>query len=138
MKKVVVCLVTLCMIYAFAGKAFAETKGPVEIVADGCKQEIDTYCKGVTPGEGRMLACLYAYGDKLSVRCEHALYDASAQLERVVAALAYLANECRDDLKAFCSEVKPGEGRLINCLEKNDAKVSMRCKNAAKDVGLKK
>ena len=138
MKNIVLCLVALCMIHAFIGKVFAETKGPVEIVADGCKKEIDTYCKGVTPGEGRVLACLYAYEDKLSGRCEYALYDAAAQLERVVAALTYLANECKDDLKTNCSDVKPGEGRLLNCLEKNSAKISMRCKNALKDVGVKK
>jgi hypothetical protein len=119
------------------GPVLAAEKGPVEIVVDGCSKEIDTYCKGVTPGEGRILACLYAYGDKLSGRCEYALYDAAAQLERVVAALAYLANECRDDLKAYCSDVKPGEGRLIQCIDKNMGKVSNRCKQAIKDVGQK-
>lgn len=138
MKKAVLILVALCMIFVFAGMVFAETKGPVEMVADGCKKEIDTYCKGVTPGEGRILACLLAYEDKLSGRCEYALYDAAAQLERVVAALTYLANECKDDLKSYCSDVKLGEGRLLNCLDKNNAKISMRCKNALKDVGVKK
>lgn len=134
MKKVFLCLVALCMIQTFTGKVFAETKGPVEIVADGCKKEIDTYCKEVTPGEGRVLACLYAYEDKLSARCEYALYDAAAQLERAIAALTYLANECKDDLKAYCSDVKPGEGRLIQCIDKNMEKVSDRCKQAIKDV----
>jgi hypothetical protein len=137
MKKVVICLVALCIVQAFTGKVFAETKGPVDIVADGCKKEIDTYCKEVTPGEGRVLACLFAYQDKLSSRCEYALYDAAAQLERVVTALTYLANECRDDLKAYCSDVKPGEGRLINCIDKNMQKVSSRCKQAIKDVSKK-
>ena len=126
---------SLCVVMLLVGPAFAVEKGPVEIVADGCSKELDTYCKGVTPGEGRILACLYAYGDKLSGRCEYALYDAAAQLERVVAALAYLANECRDDLKAYCSDVKPGEGRLIQCIDKNMGKVSSRCKQAIKDVG---
>ena len=137
MKKVVLCFIALCMICAFAGNIFAETKGPVEIVADGCKKEIDTYCKVVTPGEGRVLACLFAYQDKLSPRCEYALYDAAAQLERAIAALTYLANECRDDLKSYCSDVKPGEGRLLNCIDKNMAKVSSRCKQAIKDVSNK-
>jgi hypothetical protein len=49
-----------------------------------------------------------------------------------------VANECRGDLQAYCSAVKPGEGRLLDCLEKNKAKVSARCKQAQKDVGLKK
>ena len=133
MKKNSIFSVVLACILLFGGVALAE-KGPVEIVADGCKQDIETYCKGVTPGEGRILACLYAYQDKLSHRCEYALYDAAAQLQQAVAALTYLANECRDDLKAFCSDVKPGEGRLIECIGKNKEKISGRCKQAIKDV----
>ena len=60
------------------------------------------------------------------------------QLERVVNALSYVANECRDDLKTNCAEVKPGEGRLLDCLGKNEAKLSDRCKGALKETGLKK
>ena len=110
----------------------------IETVANGCKTEIETYCKEVTPGEGRMLACLYAYQDKLSGKCEYALYDASARLERAVAALTYVVKECEADLAANCAGVKAGEGRLLECLEKSEAKVSQRCKGAIKDVGLKK
>ena len=136
MKKVTISLVVLgCMLLLF-GIALAE-QGPVETVLDGCQKDIETYCKGVKPGEGRILACLYAYQDKLSNRCEYALYDAAAQLERAIAALTYLANECKDDLKAYCSDVKPGEGRLINCIDKNMEKVSKRCKQAIKDVSKK-
>jgi hypothetical protein len=110
----------------------------IETVSTGCKTEMDTYCKAVTPGEGRMLACLYAHQDKLSGKCEYALYDAAARLERAVAALTFVANECEADLAANCGGVKAGEGRLLQCLEKNEAKVSRRCKDALKDVGLKK
>lgn len=137
MKRMMGYLLVIGLVFLFAGSALAQ-EGLVQIVAEGCKAEIQTYCKGVTPGEGRVLACLYAYQDKLSPRCEYALYDASVQLERVVNALTYVANECRGDLQAYCSAVKPGEGRLLDCLEKNKAKVSSRCKQALKDVGLKK
>lgn len=109
----------------------------VQSVIDGCKKELQTYCKDVTPGDGRMLACLYAHGDKLSGQCEYALYDAAVQLERAVAALGFVVNECRDDLETLCSGVPAGQGRLLNCLEKNDAKVSNRCKQALKDTGVK-
>jgi hypothetical protein len=137
MKKMLIVAVSLCLIVLVGGSVFAEEKGPIQTVADGCKQDIESYCKGVKQGEGRILACLYAYQDKLSNRCEYALYDAAAQLERAVAALTYLANECKEDLKAYCSDVKPGEGRLINCIDKNMAKVSDRCKQAIKDVSQK-
>ena len=47
------------------------------------------------------------------------------------------AKECEADIVANCSGVKAGEGRVLQCLEKNEAKVSKRCKGAIKDVGLK-
>ena len=109
----------------------------VQTVVNGCKKELETYCKDVTPGQGRVLACLYAHSDKLSDQCEYALYDAAVQLERAVAALSYVINECGNDLQKLCSGVPAGEGRLLNCLEKNDSKVSGRCKQALKDVELK-
>ncbi len=137
MKRTMSCLLAVLLVSFFAGSALAQ-EGIVQTVKEGCKTELQTYCKNVTPGEGRVLACLYAYGDKLSGRCEYALYDASVQLERVVNALSYVANECRDDLKTYCSAVKPGEGRLLDCMEKNKTKLSGRCTQAVKDVGLKK
>ena len=109
----------------------------VQTVVDGCKTELETYCQDVTPGQGRVLACLYSRSDKLSNRCEYALYDAAAQLERAVAALSFLVNECRDDLAKLCSDVPAGEGRLAECLAKNETKVSDRCKQAFKDVEQK-
>ena len=112
-------------------------QGALGTFVQGCEKELTTYCKDVTPGDGRILACLYAYQDKLSPRCEYALYDSAAQLERALNALTYAATECRDDLKSYCADIQPGEGRLRECLDKNEAKVSARCKAAMQDVGLK-
>jgi hypothetical protein len=137
MKQFVCIIAVVIMALGAAGNLFAQDR-LIESVANGCKTELETYCKSVTPGEGRVLACLYAYQDKLSGKCEYALYDAAARLERAVAALTYVTNECEADLAANCAGVKAGEGRLLQCLEKSDAKVSQRCKDALKDVGLKK
>lgn len=126
------------IVLVFSGVAVAAEKGIVETFTEGCKADLEKFCKGVKPGEGRLLACLYAHSDDISARCEYAVYDAASQLERALTAITYVANECRDDLKANCANIQPGEGRLFNCLEKNDAKVSGRCKQAMKDVGLKK
>ena len=109
----------------------------VETVLMGCETELKTYCKGVTPGEGRILSCLYAYGDKLSGQCEFALYDAAAQLERFVAALSYVANECDEDIDKYCAGVQAGEGRILACLEAQGSKIQGRCTQALEDVGLK-
>ena len=128
-------LILLGLVLVVANQVAAENL--VEIVAKGCEKEITTYCSQVTPGEGRVLACLYAHSDKLSGQCEWALYDAAAQLERAVNALSYVANECEQDLETLCSAVEMGEGRLLTCLEDNEEKVSDRCTQALMDVGLK-
>mgnify|MGYP006267249847 CR=1 FL=1 len=135
MRTLYVIVTMLCVLVAAAGCATTAPISPVETIAEGCKMEIDAHCKNVTQGEFRVLACLYAYSDKLSSRCEYALYDAASQLERAINALAYTASECRDDLKANCADVQPGEGRLLQCLDKNKGKVTSRCKQALKDVG---
>jgi hypothetical protein len=137
MRNIITVVVVFCVLAICGSCATAPTKGPMEIVEDGCKAELDTYCKNVTQGEGRVLACLYAYSDKLSNRCEYALYEAVSQLQRAVEALSYTAAECRDDLKTYCSDVQPGEGRLLQCLDKNKDKISKRCTLALKDTGLK-
>ena len=100
----------------------------------GCNTELNTYCIDVTPGQKRLLACLYAHNDKLSSQCDFALFDAAIQLERAVAALAYVVNECDNDLMQFCSEEQVGEGRLLACLDKNADKISQRCTLALKDI----
>jgi len=137
MKRTSMVILVVCLALALGG--CASSKHPlVEQVAKGCEAEIATYCKEVTQGEGRVLACLYAHEDKLSGKCDYALYDAMAQLERALTALSYVANECSNDLVTYCADVKPGEGRLIQCMDKNESKLSKRCTQAIKDTGLDK
>ncbi|MFC1664499.1 cysteine rich repeat-containing protein [Pseudomonadota bacterium] len=109
----------------------------IESVAKGCEKELTKYCSSVTPGEGRVLACMYAHEDKLSGQCEFALYDAAAQLQRFVSALSYLANECAEDLDKHCAAVEAGEGRLAECLLKNKSKLQKRCVAAIEQTDLK-
>lgn len=129
-------LVSFVMYLTFSVSVLA-AENIVESVAKGCEKELNSYCKNVTVGEGRVLACLYAYSDKLSGQCEYALYDAAVQLQRFIAALTYVANECNEDLQKYCSSVAIGEGRLLACLDKNANKIQKRCSQALDDVGVK-
>ncbi len=130
-------VVAAIALLVLTGSSVSAQQTLLDSVAKGCEKELTTHCKEVTPGEGRVLACLYAFEDKLSPKCEYALYDAASQLERAVAALSYAVNECRDDLQKFCSDTKPGQGRLLVCLSKNEKSVTKRCKDALKETGLK-
>ncbi len=109
----------------------------VKIVKTGCETELKSYCSQVTPGRGRIIACLYSHQNKLSRRCDYAVYDAAAQLEQFIHGLSYAALECEDDIEQYCSTEIAGKGRILKCLvEENEEVVSKRCKQAIKDVGL--
>lgn len=136
MRRVITWMFVVSLFSLLPSTSWAE-QDLVESVKTGCQKELDSFCKGVTPGEGRVLACLYAFNDKLTGKCEYALYDASVQLEHAVATLTYVANECHDDLEKHCASVEAGGGRLAACLKKNEKEVSQRCKDAMKDVGVK-
>jgi len=136
MRKVIasslVAAVLLFGVHARAADSIADN------VKKACHKELTTFCKGVMPGEGRILACLYAFEDKVSDKCEYAVYDAALQLEQAVAALKFAASQCKDDLMKFCANVQIGQGRALACLNKNEKDVSQGCKDALRQTGLKK
>jgi hypothetical protein len=41
-----------------------------------CKSDYETFCKGTTPGGGRVLACLSKNNDKLSDACKKVVAEA--------------------------------------------------------------
>ena len=108
----------------------------VDSVKNGYKTELETYCKPVTPGEGRLLACLYAYEDKLSGQCQYALYDSSIRLERAVAAINSIAQECRADIESHGASVRAGEGRIASCLKEHSREIHPNGRQARTDVGI--
>jgi hypothetical protein len=136
MRALLFCIAAVAVFGTITAPAWA-AEDLLDTVKNGCKAELESHCAKVTPGQGRVLACLYAYGDKLSGRCEYALYDAAAQLERVVAALTYVANECDADIEKHCAKVEAGDGRIAACLKENSDKISQRCSQAMADVGAK-
>lgn len=126
------------LLLAAAGAAPAAAQQTLaEEVVEGCASELEAYCQEVTPGEGRLLACLYAHEDKLSGQCEFALYDAAVRLERAISAISYVASECRADIEGLCASVQAGEGRILQCLNDHAAELSDTCDQALTQVGLK-
>lgn len=136
MKFVLIHLMGILLIISIVPAGYAD-RNAVRDLAGNCKVELDTYCKDVTPGGGRVLACLHAHSDKLSDTCRASVLDATGQMKALAAAIFFVKDECAADLQAFCKDVRPGEGRLMNCLDTNDDKLSKRCRAALKEVGLK-
>lgn len=130
-----ICIMVLAGLLMVVAGASAQEE-IVQSVVEACEAELESYCSQVTPGDGRILACFFAHGDKLSPRCEYGLYKAGAELEEFAAAVTHVATACYDDLVEHCGEVEMGEGRVGSCLLENEAKVSDTCKQAIDDTGL--
>jgi hypothetical protein len=77
----------------------------------------------------------------LSVGAASAQTDiAKAIQEKLNAEAAKLEKSCADDIKKYCSDVTPGEGRLLYCMHAYEDKISPKCgydlEEAAADVQL--
>ncbi len=136
MRKVIAASMAVGALLLAGGRVRAQ-ETMLDAVKKACHTELTTFCKGVPPGEGRTLACLYAFEDRVSDKCVYALWDAAAELEQAVAAVKFAASQCKDDLQKFCASVPLGEGRGLACLQKNEKDVSQGCKDALKQTGLK-
>jgi len=136
MRALIVSLVAVVSLLLTTAGAHAEDT-LVEGVKKACHKELTTFCKGVQPGEGRILACLYAFQDRVSGKCEYAIYDAAAQLDQAATALKFAAAECKDDLLKYCGKVEVGHGRVKACLDKHEKSLSDKCKEALKQTGIR-
>jgi Golgi apparatus protein 1 len=106
----------------------------LDYLATECEADLEQFCSTVNPGEGRILHCVAAHEDQLSGQCTYALYQAATLLDQMAAALSYVAQSCAEDIKAQCSDVQPGEGRLLSCLESKREAVSPACTKAMADT----
>jgi hypothetical protein len=50
--------------------------------------------------------------------------------ERLEAAVSKVQKACSDDVKRFCIDVKPGEGRLLLCMQAHEDKIGPTCDRA--------
>jgi hypothetical protein len=124
MKKLHVLLpVLLSMCIVTAVYAYAEEANP-------CEGDIAKFCKNVERGEGRILRCLTLSEDKLTPAC-------GKQLVRIKKAVEEVQNACADDYAIFCSSLLPGQGRIAECLEKNQHIITPKCKAILKEVKQK-
>ena len=48
-------------------------------------------------------------------------------LEKLTAKVTKLENTCASDIKKYCKDVTPGEGRMIYCMQAHEDKISPKC-----------
>ncbi len=118
-----------------AGFAHADSQVLPDLL-EACKGEISEYCGRITPGSGRIVACLYAHEDGLSRRCDYLLLDAAAELQNTMAALQRVADVCKPDIDLLCGKVESGEGRVARCLKAKQQALSAPCHDAFEKIGI--
>ena len=106
---------------------FAVGSARAQGVFEACGEEISTRCADVQPGNGRLVACLYAHEEKLSESCDTAVADVADMLDQFFEIVRYANQECRPDIAKLCSGVQRGGGRILSCLKENAGDLSTEC-----------
>ena len=105
---------------------------------EACEADIATHCADVTPGDGRLSACLYAYEDKLSPKCDQASGELSDVMDQFFERVREVAIACGEDVQKHCSDVEIGEGRMMKCLAAKQSDLAPECTTALGGMSLPK
>lgn len=108
-------------------KLEARVSAAVAKIRAACGEDLQKYCSTVTPGEGRLLLCIEAHEDKISSKCEYALFDAVRNLGRALDRIEMTADACWGDIEKHCVDVAPGGGGIARCLVGKKTSLSKRC-----------
>jgi hypothetical protein len=95
-----------------------------------CLADIKQFCANVPVGGGRVQECLKEHEAKISQACQ-------TQVDALQRDAAMLDAACRWDIGRFCSDLTPGGGRVVSCLQKNKIALSPACLNLLESMGKK-
>jgi hypothetical protein len=94
---------------------------PAEASGKHCADDAAKFCKDVQKGEGRVAKCLKEHKDELSPACKKNIAKAKKMAKGMKKA-------CHDDAKKLCSDIKPGGGKIAQCLKEHEGELSQACK----------
>ena len=86
-----------------------------------CADDAAKLCKDVQAGGGRVATCLREHQNELSPACKENMAKAKEKAKGAKEA-------CDDDVQKLCKDVKPGEGRIVQCLKQHEGELSQACK----------
>jgi len=90
--------------------------------AQACEADAQKLCPGMKPGAERR-QCMQQHKDEVSPECR----ELFSRVVEQHGALGEAVRACRADAKTFCKDVKPGEGRMAECLRQHKAELSPDC-----------
>ena len=128
------------MMVAAGGPAAAQSIGyaqAIDRLAVSCGKDINTYCKKVNLGGGRVQQCLIQNQAKISAACRSTQVEVAALLQKRAAARNYVLQACDIDIRRLCPGVKPGDGNLLECFLKVEPSAGPQCRQAVTDAGYR-
>lgn len=88
--------------------------------AGKCRADVEKYCSGMEPGDGRVMQCLHENREELSTECREVLERREKLYE------GFQAN-CSADAKQFCGDALGGK-ELRACMKENLEHLSPECR----------
>ncbi len=101
-----------------------------------CEEDLVKFCPAVTPGNGRLSACLYAHEDQVSPSCDAAIAETADLIDMLFERVRYAKQQCGADIAKLCGETEIGQGRLFSCLHEQKAALSADCLEVIENVQL--
>ena len=122
----------------FAASLTVLSPGPAaaQSVFEACGEDIANHCEAVTPGDGRIFACLYSHEDKISESCDTVMVDVANLLDLFFELIRYTVQECSVDIEKHCQSVEVGGGRILSCLKSHKAELTSDCSNVLESLNL--
>jgi hypothetical protein len=98
---------------------------PIARAEDPCAADAKKFCGEVEVGAGRVQQCMRQHEAELSPACRAKQAAADAKFRAIV---AEFGADCRADVDRVCAKVKPGRGRVVACLLRQQDDLSSRCR----------
>jgi Golgi apparatus protein 1 len=87
-----------------------------------CQADVERLCPGIRAGAERH-TCMQQHRDQVSPQCRQVFQQAAERREQGREAV----RACRGDVQRFCKDVKPGAGRVVQCLQQHRSEISRGC-----------
>lgn len=104
----------------WSGSVLATPNNAAAEANKACAADIQKFCAKETTGGGHLGRCIMQHREEFSAPCQEFMQKVQTQVKSFYEA-------CKNDLKQYCSEVKPGQGHMLGCLREHHDSLSSTC-----------
>jgi len=122
--------------FAISLTVLSPGRATAQSVFEACGEDVANHCEAVTPGNGRIFACLYAHEDMISESCDAVIVDVASLLDQFFELIRYTKQECRTDIEKHCVDVEIGGGRIYSCLKSHTAELTSDCSTVLESISV--